>query len=66
MKCNNTVKWLCRNEKHFPWRADLKVNKDYVFRDKKGKIRLIIETDGQLTVMRGYTWNGCSSKICIL
>ena len=66
MKCKNTVNWLYRNEKSFSWQSDLKVNKDYIFRDRKGKIRLIIETDGRLTVTRGYTWNGCSPKICIL
>lgn len=66
MKCNNTVKWLYRNEKNYSWQSDLKVNKDYAFRDKTGKIRLTIETDGKLTVLRGYTWNGCSPKFCFL
>ena len=66
MKCNNTVNWLYYNEEHFPWLSDLKVNQDYVFRDENGIVRLILETDGKLTVMRGYTWNGCSPKGCIL
>jgi len=66
MKCNNAVKWLYRNEENYSWRADFKFNRDYVFRDKNGIIRLIIEANGQLTVMKGYAWNGCSPKICIL
>lgn len=65
MTCKNTVKWLYRSDKNFIWQSDLRVNKDYVFRDKNGIIRLIIETDGRLTVTRGYAWNGCSPKICI-
>ena len=66
MKCKNTVKWLYRNEENFKWKGDFTVDKDYVFRDKKGKIRLLIDSDGQLTVMKGYSWDGCSPKICIL
>lgn len=66
MKCNNTVKWLFCSEENFLWQSDLKVNNDTVFRDKNGKIRMIIETDGQLTVISGYTWNGCSPKVCML
>jgi len=66
MKCTKTVKWLYRNEENFSWQSNLKVNQDYVFRDKKGKIRLIIGDDGKLTITKGYTWNGCSPKICIL
>jgi hypothetical protein len=66
MKCKNTVKWLYRNKENYKCKANFTVDKDYVFRDKKGKIRLIIEDDGYLTVMKGYTWNGCSPKICIL
>jgi hypothetical protein len=66
MKCKNTVKWLYLNEKNFLWQTDLKLDKDYVFRDKTGIIRLIIECSGLLTVAGGYTGNGCSPKICLL
>jgi hypothetical protein len=66
MKCVDTVKWIYRNEKNYTWNSKLKVDKDYVFRDKKGKIRLVIETSGKLTVMKGYSWDGCSPKFCIL
>jgi hypothetical protein len=27
-------------------------------------VRLIIDTGGDITVTRGYAWNGCSPKLC--
>jgi hypothetical protein len=41
------------------------VPEDLVFRDKKGKVRLIIEKSGMITVTRGFSWNGCSPKFCV-
>lgn len=66
MLCRNTVPWLYRLEQNFTWESGLPVSEDLVFRDRKGKVRLIIEAGGRLTVTRGYAWNGCSPKICIV
>jgi hypothetical protein len=66
MLCKDTVRWLYRLDRNFTWQSGLKVSEDFVFYDGKGKVRLIIETDGRLTVTRGYAWNGCSPKICFL
>ena len=66
MKCKRTVDWLYCHEENYPWKSGIKVDADTVFRDENGIVRLILETDGTLTVMRGYTWNGCSPKGCIL
>ena len=66
MMCRNAVKWRYRLDKNYTWDSPLRVSEDLVFRDDKNKVRLIIETNGTLTVMQGYTWNGCSPKICLL
>jgi len=66
MLCKDTVRWLYRLDRNFTWQSGLKVSEYLVFCDGKGKVRLIIETDGLLTVTRGYAWNGCSPKICFL
>ncbi len=66
MLCCNIVPWLYRLDRSFTWKSGLPVDQDLVFRDRKGKVRLIIEAGGELTVTRGYAWNGCSPKISIL
>ncbi len=66
MLCQNAVKWLYRAERNYSWDSGLKVPNDQIFVDATGKVRLIIETNGRLTVTRGYSWNGCSPKFCFL
>jgi hypothetical protein len=66
MNCKNTAKWLYRNGENFSWQSDLKPGDDYFFKDNEGIVRLILEVNGQLTVLKRYTWNGCSPKFCIL
>jgi hypothetical protein len=63
--CRNGVSWLYRAEKSFIWDSGLEVDEDRVFLDAAGKVRLIIETTGRITVTRGYSWNGCSPKVCV-
>lgn len=65
MMCENTVRWLYRLDRSFTWHSCLTVSEDLVFHDKGGKVRLIIEAGGRLTVTSGYSWNGCSPKICL-
>jgi len=66
MLCRNAVDWLYRLDRTFTWESGLVVPHDLAFRDKQGVIRLVIETSGRITVMRGYAWNGCSPKFCVL
>ncbi len=61
MKENN-AEWVYRLEKNFVWDSNLPVSDDLIFRDSDDKVRLIIETDGKITVTQGYRWNGCSPK----
>ena len=63
--CRNCVPWLYKLERSFTWDSRHPISEDLVFRDKTGKVRLIIEASGRLTVTRGYAWNGCSPKFCV-
>jgi hypothetical protein len=65
MFCKNSVAWLYRSERSFVWDSGLRVDEDRVFRDADGKVRLIIEASGRITVTRHYSWNGCSPKMCV-
>ena len=65
MSCSTSVSWLYRLESNYSWDSGLSVPEVLVFVDAKGKVRLIIEEDGKVTVTRGYSWNGCSPKFCV-
>jgi hypothetical protein len=64
--CKGGVAWLYRLERNFTWDSTHRVPQDLVFRDKDGTVRVVIESSGRITVMRGYSWNGCSPKVCLL
>lgn len=66
MFCRNSVAWLYRADQNFSWDSGITVQADQVFLDAGGKVRLVIETTGRMTVTRGYAWNGCSPKFCFL
>jgi len=65
MWCTDGAAWLYRLDRSYSWDSGLSIPADLVFRDAKGKVRLVIETTGRMTVMRGYSWNGCSPKFCV-
>jgi hypothetical protein len=65
MLCTNGVSWLYRLDRNFAWDSGHPVPHDLAFRDKRGTVRLVIEASGRITVMRGYSWNGCSPKFCV-
>jgi len=64
MFCENSVRWLYRLEANFSWDSGLSLDQDYAFKDKTGVVRLVLEQDGRITVTRGYSWDGCSPKVC--
>lgn len=41
-------------------------NKGYAFFDKKGKRRLEIHANGDVRVLAGYAWDGCTPKFSVL
>jgi len=65
MFCTDGAAWLYRLERNYSWDSGFAIPADLVLRDAKGKVRLVIETTGRMTVMRGYSWNGCSPKFCL-
>jgi hypothetical protein len=65
MFCIDEVKWVFRLEDDFSYKTHLQVPQKYIFRDKNGVVRLIIDRDGKFTVTKGYAWNGCSPKFML-
>lgn len=63
MWSNNCAPWLYRLERNFKWESRHRIPEDLVFLDKTGKVRLIFERSGVITITRGFAWNGCSPKI---
>ncbi len=66
MLCSNHVVWKFRLDESFSWDSGVPVGDEFLFFDSGNKVRLLIEENGRLTVMRGYAWNGCSPKFCFL
>jgi hypothetical protein len=64
MWCVNDVRWLYRLSASYTWDSGLPVASDVAFRDRKGRVRLVLEKGGRIVVMRHYAWNGCSPKFC--
>jgi hypothetical protein len=65
MSCRTAVRWLYRLESNYTWESGHPIDADRLFFDRKGRLRLIIERDGRITVTGGYAWNGCSPKVCV-
>ncbi len=63
--CKKSVRWLYKIDENFSWESGHQVPEDLVFRDKTGKVRLLVEKSGCITVTKGYAWNGCSPKFCV-
>ena len=62
----DVAKWLYRLDANYSWTSPFKQDADYAFRDSTGRVRLILERNGAITVTHGYTWNGCSPKLRVL
>ena len=62
---HDVARWLYRIDA-YTWTAPFRQESDYAFFDAKGRLRLLIERNGAITVTRGYTWNGCSPKFFVL
>jgi len=59
------VKWVYELEADFTWPSGLPGDRDWAFQDRTGVTRLIVTTDGSITVTKGYAWDGCTPKLCV-
>ena len=62
----DVAKWLYRIDANYTWTSPFKQDADYAFFDARGRLRLLIERNGAITVTHDYTWNGCSPKFHML
>ena len=63
---HDVARWLYRIDANYTWTSPFRQESDYAFFDAKGRLRLLVERNGAITVTRGYTWNGCSPKFFVL
>ncbi len=60
------AKWIYRLSRNYWWKSSYTLDRDWAFQDKKGHTRLLLTTDGTITVTRGYSWDGCTPKFYVL
>lgn len=48
--CKNSVTWLYKADKNYSWESGFDIPKDMFFLDSCGKVRLILEVGGRITV----------------
>jgi hypothetical protein len=64
--CKNSERWVFTLPEDFTWHSGHPVPEDLAFEDKTGVVRLILRRPDEITVTRGYAWDGCTPKICVL
>jgi hypothetical protein len=66
MMGRSSVKWLYELPVDFRWQSRLSFEEDSAFEDKQGVRRLEVRQNGEITVLAGYAWDGCTPKVCVL
>lgn len=74
MENRSIINWLFRVYKIFvlnedySWQSGYEFKQDYEFRDDKkdNKLRMTIGKDGKITIMKGYSWDGCTPKFSLI
>jgi hypothetical protein len=64
--CKNSERWVFTLPQDFSWDAGPPVAEDLAFKDKNGTTRLILRRPSTIIVTKGYAWDGCSPKFCIV
>lgn len=65
MMCKGGARWLYRLERNYSWRSPFRLDRDWAFQDRTGHTRLVLTTEGEITVIKGYAWDGCTPKVCL-
>ena len=66
MFCRNVQKWIYKLDHDYTWNCGRLIGEDMLFRDQKGKVRVVLKKDGDIRITAGYAWDGCSPKLCVL
>jgi hypothetical protein len=64
MPCRDAAHWLFCLERNYSWQSPHVFHRDWAFQDKNGHTRLILTTDGIITVTKDYAWDGATPKTC--
>lgn len=64
MPCKEAASWLFCLETNYSWQSPYGLDRDWAFQDKNGQTRLLLTTDGIITVVKGYAWDGATPKTC--
>jgi len=64
--CQNAERWVYRLEHHVTWPSGHAFDEDMAFEDRSGVRWLEITKSGDVTVLSGYSWDGCTPKLCLV
>lgn len=66
MPCRNAVNWLYKLDKDYTYQSEYEWDNDMEFLDRDGVLRMRLSRDGQITILKGYCWDGCTPKFCVM
>jgi hypothetical protein len=66
MFCPEHQNWLFRLETHHSWTSPYRLDRDWAFQDRDGITRLLLTKEGEIIVLAGYAWDGCTLKFFLL
>jgi hypothetical protein len=56
------LKWIFVLDDDYAWQSGRTFAEDCAYEDSSGKRRLEIRKNGELRVLKGYAWDGCTPK----
>lgn len=59
------LKWIYVLDEDYPWPSGRRFDDGCAFEDETGKRRLEIRPDGEIRVLAGYAWDGCTPKFAV-
>ena len=59
-------RWVFWIDQDFSWNSGLPIAEDVAFLDRKGVRRLELRKGGEIRVLKGYAWDGCTPKFWLL
>jgi hypothetical protein len=60
-----SVKWIYILDQNYKWESGFKFQEGHAFEDQTGKRRLKIHPNGEIKVLAGYAWDGCTPKFAV-